>query len=893
MLRVLHPLTIVREDIEGLLLHIHNIHIVQNAGGHHLRGDILLGGLIKVRVHFLTLDGIADAAEALLASGAPIEQLITHEGQHRQHQQNHQEVDDIQLSENFLFLLFHIRLLCLTRWDKHCIMRFVCRRTFRLGYDTIVFLFSQVILCVRRRMKVIHLISGGDSGGAKTHVLSLLQELNRTITAQLVCFRDGPFAEEARSLGIPTRILAGNHILRTCRELTRYIQSEGFQVIHCHGSRANMIGALLRGRLDVPVVSTVHSDYKLDYMGRPFSHLTFGNINSWALHRVDYRIGVSDAMVNLLIDRGFPPDRFYTIYNGIDFTPTAINEDRLEYLRSLGADVDENCVVAGIAARLNPVKDMSTLIRGFAAAYRQQPRLRLVIAGEGEEREQLQKLTQELGVEKVVCFAGWISGGMDRFYHALDINCLTSLSETFPYALTEGARWHLATVSTAVGGIPYLIDNDVNGFLFSPGDWQTLGRHLAALAADDEMRREMGRRLYEKASTHFSIQNTVDTQLRIYQEVLRRYHRPKAKRDGVVICGAYGRGNAGDDAILEAILQEMRSIDPDMPITVLSKNPKNTRLTYRVRALHRSNFFGWHRAMSHSKLYINGGGSLIQDVTSRRSLWYYLNNISTAKRLGCRVQMYGCGIGPILRSSHKNLAAKVLNRSVDVITLREPDSLHELEAIGVTRPKILLTADPALILSPAEEDEVDSALLQAGIPPHGKYICFALRHWKGFDEKAPLFGKAAAYAYETYGLTPVFVSVERHSDPSAARLAAAGLDCPCHFLVNAGDAGSIIGVLSRMQVIVSMRLHALIFAAGQGVPLVGVVYDPKVSAFLKYIGQDLFVDLDRLDLQELCQMIDAAVEKTRHPEAQEAAVEQLRRTEQQNVALARELLEQA
>ena len=65
-------------------------------------------------------------------------------------------------------------------------------------------------------MKVIHLISGGDSGGAKTHVLSLLQHLNQTITAQLVCFRDGPFAEEARSLGIPTRILAGNHILRTC-----------------------------------------------------------------------------------------------------------------------------------------------------------------------------------------------------------------------------------------------------------------------------------------------------------------------------------------------------------------------------------------------------------------------------------------------------------------------------------------------------------------------------------------------------------------------------------------------------------------------------------------------------------------------------------------------------
>ena len=129
-------------------------------------------------------------------------------------------------------------------------------------------------------------------------------------------------------------------------------------------------------------------------------------------------------------------------------------------------------------------------------------------------------------------FAGWISGGMDRFYSALDINALTSLSETFPYALTEGARFHLATVSTAVGGIPYLIDQDVNGYLFTPGDWQSLGKYLAALGNDDALRRDMGEKLYQKASTQFSIQRTVDTQLHIYQEILRRHSRPKMARRG-------------------------------------------------------------------------------------------------------------------------------------------------------------------------------------------------------------------------------------------------------------------------------------------------------------------------------------------------------------------------
>ena len=439
-------------------------------------------------------------------------------------------------------------------------------------------------------------------------------------------------------------------------------------------------------------------------MGRPLSHLTFGTINAYALRQLDYRIGVSDAMVDLLISRGFPADRFYAMYNGIDFTPAPPQGDRLSYLRSLGADVDADSVVVGIADRLNPVKDMSTLIQGFAAGYKKCPRLRLVIAGDGEEREKLGNLARELGVEKQVTFAGWISGGMDRFYAALDINALTSLSETFPYALTEGARFHLATVATAVGGIPYLIDSSVNGFLIPPGDWQALGEHLAALGNDDALRRDMGEKLYEKASTQFSIQKTVDTQLHISQEILRRHSRPKKDRDGVVICGAYGRGNAGDDAILEAILQEMRSIDPDMPVLVLSKDPKSTRLTYRVQAVHRSNFPAWLRAMRHAKLYINGGGSLIQDVTSRRSLWFYLHNIQSAKRSGCQVQMYGCGIGPVTRENHRKLAAEVLNRSVDAITLREPDSLDELRAMGVTQPEILLTADPALTLRRASDD---------------------------------------------------------------------------------------------------------------------------------------------------------------------------------------------
>lgn len=68
-------------------------------------------------------------------------------------------------------------------------------------------------------------------------------------------------------------------------------------------------------------MSTVHSDYRLDYLGRPLSRLTYGTINTLALRKLDYRIGVSDAMVDLLISRKFDPERLFSIYNGLDFTP--------------------------------------------------------------------------------------------------------------------------------------------------------------------------------------------------------------------------------------------------------------------------------------------------------------------------------------------------------------------------------------------------------------------------------------------------------------------------------------------------------------------------------------------------------------------------------------------
>lgn len=736
-------------------------------------------------------------------------------------------------------------------------------------------------------MKILHLISGGDVGGAKTHVLSLLEGLNRSESVHLVCFMEGEFAAEARVLGIPTTVVAGSNPLKSRKRILAMIRHDGYEIIHCHGAKANMLGALLRKKAGIPVVSTVHSDYRLDYMGRPLAALTYGNINKIALRKFDAWVGVSHGMTELLTSRGFDPQRLYPLYNGVDFSHIPPVVSREEYLKGLGLELREDTVVYGIAARINPVKDMETLVRAFALAVKECPNIRLVIAGEGEQEALIRGLAEELCPKNTVFFAGWVKD-MYSFYNALDVNLLTSLSETFPYALTEGSRMGCATISSRVGGVPYLIDDGINGFLFEPRDADTLAGHMVRLAQDSDLRRQMGRALQEKTRREFSLDAMVEKQKQIYAAILRRTERLQRKRDGVVICGAYGRGNCGDNAILNAIVQQLRQVDPDLPITALSRKPAQTKQIAGVNAVYTFHIFRIGRLLRKSQLYISGGGTLMQDATSTRSLLYYLYSIRQAAKNGCKVMLYGCGVGPISRGKNRKRTAATLNRYAHKISVRDEYSLDFLKELQVTKPEISLTADPALLMDAPVGGPMQTYLRSSGIAPEKRYIMFALRPWEGFREKIQDFAAACNYAYETYGLTPLLYAMEPRRDEAANAAVAEKLRCPFVQLSAGRDGRQALALVKQMEAVVSMRLHSLIFAAGQGVPVVGVVYDPKVSGFLDYLGQKLYLPLEDVTAEDLKTLIDRALtQKT----ADETAVERLRSLAEENPRLAKELLE--
>ena len=732
-------------------------------------------------------------------------------------------------------------------------------------------------------MKIMHLISGGDVGGAKTHVISLLEELQKRNEVELVCFVEGPFAQEAREKGINTRVLKKRSLPHVARNLKIYLKNKNFDLLHCHGAKANVVSMLMAGA-SCPIISTIHSDPRLDYMGRPVANWTIGLLNRVALRIRDGWVAVSDEMKSRMEGRGYDGGRMWPIYNGVSFPKKIPHRPRQEYLQSLGLAWSEENVIFGIAARIDPVKDMTTLVKAFAETVRQAPHARLLIAGVGDQEEEIKALAAELCPAGTVHFAGWV-GDMNSFYHTLDVNLLTSISETFSYAITEGARMHCATICTPVGGLPMVVIDGETGYLVDVGDHQNLARRMTELAFDSALRARLGSAIHEKVKAEFSVEAMTVRQEEIYRSVLNRKRRAQQGRDGVVICGAYGKGNAGDDAILMSMIRQLRRQDPDLPITVMTRRPRQTAQLTGVSTVHIFNTLAAGRKMKKSRLYISGGGSLIQNATSTRSLLYYLYSIRQARRMGCKVMMYGCGIGPVTGERSRKWTARVLEEHVDMITLRDLESMETLRSFGVQKPRIHITADPALLME-GNAGAAQRFLQRAGLNPEGHYCLFVLRPWGGTQERLSAIAAAADYCWEHYGLAPLFYCLEPGRDEEITRSAAAMVKAPCQVLDPELDGPGLCGLMGRMDLVVSMRLHALIFACAQQTRVAGISYDPKVSGFMGYLESRSCVALEDVTIESMKALIDCAMteaEQTRN-------VDHLKALAEDNGILAGELL---
>jgi putative peptidoglycan lipid II flippase len=300
----------------------------------------------------------------------------------------------------------------------------------------------------------------------------------------------------------------------------------------------------------------------------------------------------------------------------------------------------------------------------------------------------------------------------------------------------------------------------------------------------------------------------------------------------IALSGYYGFDNAGDEALLSAITMSLKRLHPGLEFLVLSGNPQKTARLHGVQAIYYMHPLKVLRGLLHSDLLISGGGSIFQDVTSGRSLAYYISVVALAKLLGKPVIFYAQGVGPINRPLSKLLMRLVANR-VDLITLRDEDSRQLLREIGVNRPEIQVTSDPVFALTPLEQDYavVDTKLAQL-VNSDQPVIGVSVRQWSALEGYQPELARCLDGLVEQ-GYQVLFIPLAYPDDVQESQRVASLMERPAALLDQDLNSREHLALISRMNFIIGMRLHSLVFAASMGVPFAGISYDPKVDAFLK------------------------------------------------------------
>ena len=310
----------------------------------------------------------------------------------------------------------------------------------------------------------------------------------------------------------------------------------------------------------------------------------------------------------------------------------------------------------------------------------------------------------------------------------------------------------------------------------------------------------------------------------------------------IVVSGYYGAKNAGDEAMLAAMLEVLGDLDPELHITVISADPADTERRHGVYAVGSFDVGGIFGAVRRADLLVSGGGSLLQNVTSRRSLYYYMAVILLALLLGRRVMLYAQGIGPVT-GRLPCLLMRWLGNRVSLITVRDEGSMAELRRLGITRPPMECTADPVLGIHPVDASAGRTILARCGADGTKPIVGISVRDWQGWQHYKEILAEISDAIVRELDARVVFLPMQYPEDVRTAKTIAARTAQECIVLDGEYTTSELLSLVANMDLMIGIRLHALIFAGVMGVPMIGISYDPKVDRFLRSIGEKPVNDL--------------------------------------------------
>jgi L-malate glycosyltransferase len=364
----------------------------------------------------------------------------------------------------------------------------------------------------RRSPRVLQVVLSLNAGGTERLVVELARRLNRDVPTAVCCLDEaGTWSPELVTAGVEVHPLhrAKGFVPGLGRAIAGLARQHCATVVHCHHYSPFVYGAL--ARLWYPSLRVIYTEHGRLSDAAPSAKRRLANV---VLGHVPAAVfAVSNELRQYLIAQGLPASRTGVIYNGIDPGSMPCEADRQEARRRLGAC--DRTLVIGSVARLDPVKDLGSLIR--AVALLSDVPVLLAIIGDGPERDRLMDEASDARVTDRVRFLGhrndaraWLPG--------CDIYANSSISEGVSLTILEAMAAGLPVVATGVGGTPEVVDS-ASGTLVPSRDPQALADALAALYRDDSLRRAMGRAARGRVEERFTLVRMVQEYQAVYERL--------------------------------------------------------------------------------------------------------------------------------------------------------------------------------------------------------------------------------------------------------------------------------------------------------------------------------------------------------------------------------------
>ena len=373
-----------------------------------------------------------------------------------------------------------------------------------------------------RPVRVLELRSvRGTGGGPEKTILMGAAMADPRSTHVTVCYvrdrRDGIFAIDtrARDAQVDYVEVTERHSFDTqvWAKLKRLIADRHIDLVHAHDYKTNLLALLLAKYCGVAALSTAHGWTGHSARERYFYYPADKKL----LSKFPRLIAVSSDIANELIAHGAPPERVTTVLNAID--PRAFRRDPAKVAAARDRfHLQPDQIAIGAVGRLEPQKRFDVLLDAFATLYRRNPKLHLIIAGDGSLRAALEQQRRALGVIDGVTMTGHVTDVVP-LHHALDLFVQSSDYEGTPNAVLEAMAMETPIVATAAGGTAELVHDGVHGRVVPIGRGDKLMHAMSAALLDPSATRRMMIRARQRVEGDLSFESRCRRVENIYQEL--------------------------------------------------------------------------------------------------------------------------------------------------------------------------------------------------------------------------------------------------------------------------------------------------------------------------------------------------------------------------------------